>query len=207
MKFFEIAGQRSTSQAYWVTLALISNIANYLKYNYYWDCDGIDNVTLRLSDFCSRHTVGVAGDDIMFGILVVYVSNHHWNGSHYLGKRFVTQLIPSRCRNEMLIFIKMLQNNMYFCSLNVLVILSFVMFEPFLVKREICWLCHITDENDRREMDQNRIPFSVFLDLSKAFDTLNHHILLSKLEYYGIRSTALQWFKSYLTERQQFVEY
>ena len=59
----------------------------------------------------------------------------------------------------------------------------------------------------RREMDQNRIPFSVFLDLSKAFDTLNHHILLSKLKYYGIRSTALQWFKSYLTERQQFVEY
>ena len=68
-----MAGQRSTSQAYWVTLALISNIANYLKYNYFWDCDGIDNVTLRLwkfSDFCSRHTVGVAGDDIMFQILV-----------------------------------------------------------------------------------------------------------------------------------------
>ena len=59
----------------------------------------------------------------------------------------------------------------------------------------------------RREMDQNRIPFSVFLDLSKAFDTLNHHISLSKLEFFGIRSTALQWFKSYLTERQQFVEY
>ena len=71
--FFEIASQRSTSQAYWVTLALISNIANYLKYNYFWDCDGIDNVTLRLwkfSDFYSRHIAGVAGDDIMFHILV-----------------------------------------------------------------------------------------------------------------------------------------
>ena len=70
---FEIADQRSTSQAYWVTLALISNIANYLKYNYFLHCDGIDNVTLRLwkfSDFCSRHTVGVAGDDIIFHILV-----------------------------------------------------------------------------------------------------------------------------------------
>ena len=84
--------------------------------------------------------------------IFVYVSNHNWNGSHYLRKRFVTQMIPSRCRNEMLIFIKMLQNNMYFCSLNVLVILSFMMFEPFLVKREICWLCHITDENDRVEI-------------------------------------------------------
>ena len=59
---------------WWVTLALISSIANYLKYNYFCDCDGIDNDTLRLwifSDFCSRHTVGVAGDDIMFHILVI----------------------------------------------------------------------------------------------------------------------------------------
>ena len=50
-----------------------SKIANYLKYNYFWHCDSIENVTLRLwkfSDFCSRHIVGVAGDDIMFHILV-----------------------------------------------------------------------------------------------------------------------------------------
>ena len=61
-----------------MTLALISNIANHLKYNYFWDCDGINNVTLRLrkfSDFCSRHTVGVAGDDIMFHILVQVYSH------------------------------------------------------------------------------------------------------------------------------------
>ena len=60
---------------------IISNIANHLKYNYFWDGDGIDNVTLQLwkfSDFCSRHTVGVASDDIMFHILVVYCIVLFW---------------------------------------------------------------------------------------------------------------------------------
>ena len=68
-----------------MTLAPISNIANYLKYNYFLDCDGIDNVTLRLwkfSDFCSRHTVGVAGDDIMFHILVAIVNVYNLGGFH-----------------------------------------------------------------------------------------------------------------------------
>ena len=56
----------------------LGNIANYLKYNYFWDCDSIANVTLRLwkfSDFCSRHIVDVAGDGIMFHILVFNASD------------------------------------------------------------------------------------------------------------------------------------
>ena len=54
-------------------------------------------------------------------------------------------------------------------------------------------------------LDNGKIHFAIFLDLSKAFDTIDHYILLHKLNHYGFRNSSLAWYKSYLTGRPQYV--
>ena len=56
-------------------------------------------------------------------------------------------------------------------------------------------------------LEKGNTLIAIFLDLSKAFDTLNYDILLSKLDYYGIKCSALNWFRSYFTNRLHYVEY
>ena len=65
-------------------------------------------------------------------------------------------------------------------------------------------LAQIT-ESIKESIDRGKFGCGIFIDLRKAFDTVNHKILLTKLEHYGIRGNILNWFQSYLSNRKQYV--
>ena len=57
----------------------------------------------------------------------------------------------------------------------------------------------------KESIDSGKFGCGIFIDFRKAFDTVNHEILLTTLEHYGIRGNMLDWFKSYLSNRRQYV--
>jgi hypothetical protein len=77
---------------------------------------------------------------------------------------------------------------------------SFLNFSFVLVKA----ITEIT-ETLRKSIDENLYTCGVFIDFAKALDTVNHNILLNKLEAYAIRGLPLHWFASYLCNRKQYV--
>ena len=66
---------------------------------------------------------------------------------------------------------------------------------------------HHLCQNIYNALDSKMFQLTAFCDLTKAFDTISHNILLEKLEVYGIRGNAKNWIKSYLAHRRQFTVY
>ena len=60
-------------------------------------------------------------------------------------------------------------------------------------------------QNILQAFDRNEFTLGIFIDISKAFDTVDHEILLEKLQAYGIQNVNLKWFKSYLRHRKQCI--
>ena len=56
-------------------------------------------------------------------------------------------------------------------------------------------------------LEKGEYTVGIFLDFSKAFDTVNHKIVLAKMEHYGIKGVANLWIKNYLSDRRQYVTY
>ena len=67
-------------------------------------------------------------------------------------------------------------------------------------------ILQLTDDL-HKNFNENKFTIGVFIDLSKAFDTVDHKILLEKLNYYGIHGHYHTWFTNYLKNRKQFIEY
>ena len=78
---------------------------------------------------------------------------------------------------------------------------------PVLVKY---WLavCRTLEIIDRiiQEMDKHLTPINIYIDLSKAFDTIDRNILMDTLKHYGIKGTAFNLFKNFLSNRKQYVQ-
>ena len=105
------------------------------------------------------------------------------------------------------IFAKLLERLMYNRLYDFLTKQNILIHEQFGFRKNystslsvICFTDYIL-----QEIDKGNFCCGVFMDLSKAFDTIDHHILLEKLYLYGIRGVSLQWFNSYLSDRKQYV--
>ena len=73
--------------------------------------------------------------------------------------------------------------------------------------RSTCLALNTLVDRFHDTIEKNELMIGLFIDLSRAFDTMSHEILLRKLNFYGIRGIALDWIADYLSNRKQFVMY
>ena len=101
---------------------------------------------------------------------------------------------------------KIFEKCMHTCLTNFLQVNKLFFSHQFGFRNGYSTSCASTSltEMIRKALDEDKFACGVLIDLQKAFDTVHHGILLSKLNHYGVRGASYQWFKSDLTGRQQY---
>ena len=107
------------------------------------------------------------------------------------------------------VFSKVLERLMYNRLYNFLTEHNILSMNQFGFRKNYSTFLALMDlvDNISKNIDDGNYSIGIFLDLSKAFDTIDHTILLDKLCRYGIRGLTLNWFKHYLNDIKQFVSY
>ena len=190
-----------------VTCEEINNILVSLKYTACgWD--SISAVVLRLSSqfivqplsyICNLSlTEGIFPDQLkLANVIPLYKSDDPMLFNHY------------RPVSLLCVLSKIFEKVMYSRLLDFLETFKVIYDNQFgfRKKRSTYMALMILMDKITKSLENGEFIIGVFLDFSKAFDTVNHDVLLQKLHHYGIRGSALKWFQSYLSDRQQYVTY
>ena len=196
-------------------------------YSFYLSPTSVDEIlyeisNLNLSKSCGPFSIPITILKLLkhqISLSLVDIFNCSFSTSTVPDKFKIASVIPVHEQGS-----KFILNN--YCPISLLSIFSRILekivckqLDSFIVKHNLLYenqygfrskhstlhaVISITDKI-QKAIDQGYYSCGIFLDLSKAFDTVNHPILLDKLEYYGIRGLAKQWFESYLMNRMQFV--
>uniref|UniRef100_A0A3B3B6W1 Reverse transcriptase domain-containing protein n=1 Tax=Oryzias melastigma TaxID=30732 RepID=A0A3B3B6W1_ORYME len=171
------------------------------------DCDGIDMIIVKQTIDCILRPL-------------LYIFNLSFRTGIFPKKMKVAKIIPIFKQNDEHVFtnyrpvsvlsqFSKIIEKWFIQKLDVFLEKNSLLFEyqyGFRSNRSTSTaLIHLTEEI-LAAIDKKQFVVSLFLDLQKAFDTVNHSILLSKLGNYGIRGIVYKWLDSYLNNRQQYVQ-